>query len=147
MFPTSSRITTTSTEDTGNVFVFDYNTGQHEMKNGVLVECDETGNVKQYIQNVLRTQAGSYKVYTVEESENFGVSVYKYIGSRQLPMGYLNSELKREVTEQLLKHRLVESVTEWKGERKRRGLDISFKVTLTDGSILEEQAYVSSDII
>ena len=45
MFPTSSSITTTSTEDTGNVFVFDYNTGQHEMKNGVLVECDETGNV------------------------------------------------------------------------------------------------------
>lgn len=127
-----------TTENIGYDFVFDYETGQHLLQNSSLVECSEIQSVKQYIQNVLRTQANVYKVYTEDETDTFGISIYDYLGTRRLPMGYLNSELKREVTEQLLRHPLISNITDWTGKRERNGLHIYFTVTLTDGTILEE---------
>lgn len=125
------------TEEVGTDFLFNYETGQHILKNGTLEECSEVESIKQFIQNVLRTQANIYDIYITEETDTFGISIYKYLGTRTLPMGYLNSELKREVTQQLLRHPKVSSVTGWQGKRERQGLAISFNVILVDGTILE----------
>lgn len=136
-----------TTENIGCDFLFDYETGQHIIKNAALVECISLQSIQQFIQNVLRTKINSYKVYTEGETENFGISIYDYIGQRTLPLGYLNSELKREVTENLLKHPMIASVSNWIGTRERRGLNISFTVTLTDGSIITENETVSSQAV
>lgn len=125
------------TEDTGCDFLFDYETGQHIMDNALLAECTTLQSIKQYIQNVLRTQANVYGVYVQGETDVFGISIYEHLGSRSLPMGYLNSELKREVTENLLKHPRIVSVSEWKGEIEKRTLHISFTTTLSDGNIIK----------
>lgn len=138
---------TTETEETGVDFLFDYETGQHITENSLLTECTTLESVKQYIQNVLRTQANAYDVYIQGENDVFGISVYEYIGTRTLPAGYINSELKREVTENLLKHPLIAGVSNWEGKRERRGLNISFTVTLTDGSIIEESRTVGGDFV
>ena len=122
---------------TGIDFLFDYETGQHIMKGAVLQECTNENTVRQYIQNVLRTKKNLYKVHTKGEKEAFGLSIYNYIGTRKLPMGYINSELKREVTELLLKHPMISEVKDWMGKREKRDLNISFTVVLTDGSVLE----------
>lgn len=129
------------TEEVGTDFLFDYETGQHTLKNGTLEECSEVESIKQFIQNVLRTQANIYDIYIAGETNIFGISIYKYLGTRTLPMGYLNSELKREVTQQLLRHPKVSSVTGWQGKRERQGLAISFNVILVDGTILEESDF------
>lgn len=126
-----------TTENIGYDFVFDYETGQHLLQNSSLVECSEIQSVKQYIQNVLRTQANAYKVYTEDETDTFGISIYDYLSYRTLPMGYINSELKREVTEQLLKHPLISEVKDWSGKRNKRGLDIYFTTVLADGTLIE----------
>ena len=139
MFPESileNTNTTAETEETGVDFLFDYSTGQHLIKNGVPENQSVFIGVKQYVENVLRTPANAYKVYTKDEKEIFGISVYDYIGKKTLPMGYLNSELKREVTENLLRHPLIIEVKDWKGRRERRGLNISFSVVLSDDSII-----------
>ena len=125
------------TEEVGTDFLFDYETGQHILKNGTLEECSEVESIKQFIQNVLRTQANIYDIYITGETDTFGISIYKYLGTRTLPMGYLNSELNREVTQQLLRHPKISSVTGWRGKRERQGLAISFTVILVDGTILE----------
>ena len=125
------------TEEVGTDFLFDYETGQHILKNGTLEECSEVESIKQFIQNVLRTLANIYDIYITGETDTFGISIYKYLGTRTLPMGYLNSELKREVTQQLLRHPKISSVTGWRGKRERQGLAISFTVILVDGTILE----------
>lgn len=117
-------------------FIFDYSEGQHIMDKGLPKEESIFLGVKQYIDNVLRTPANAYGVYVKGEREVFGISVYEYIGKRTLPAGYLNSELKREVTENLLRHPLISDVRDWKAERVRRGLDIEFTAVLTDGSII-----------
>ena len=142
MFPSAFIEQTTDTEnakteDTGVDFAFDYETGQHVMKGSVLTMCDDLKKVKQYIENVLRTPANLYKDYIKGEKESFGLSIYKYIGQRTLPMGYINSELKREVAEHLLKHPMIREVKDWKGKREKRGLNIEFTVVLTDNSIIE----------
>lgn len=137
IFTESTETTVESTENVGFDFAFNYETGQHLMTNGVLKECNSIESVRQYIQNVLRTQAKIYGVYTKNENDVFGISIFEYIGNKILPLGYINSELKREVTELLLKHPLINDVTSWKSENARRGLNISFTVTLTDGSLIE----------
>lgn len=140
MFPSEfieNNNSTVETEEIGCDFLFDYNTGQHLMENAVLVECNRVESIKQFIQNVLRTQANVYGVYVQDETDVFGISIYEHLGSRTLPTGYLNSELKREVTENLLKHPLITSVTDWKGEVEKRTLHISFTTTLTDGTLIE----------
>lgn len=117
-------------------FVYDYDKNEHIMDKGLPTEQSIFLGVKQYIENVLRTPANTVGVYTKAEDEIFGISVYDYIGKRKLPDGYLNSELKREVTENLLRHPLIAEVRDWKAERVRRGLDIEFTAVLTDGSII-----------
>lgn len=140
MFP-SNFVENTNIEnenkEVGVDFLFDYSTSQHIMKNAVLVECTTLQSIQQFIQNVLRTKINTYKVYTEGETETFGISIYDYLGQRTLPMGYINSELKREVTEQLLRHPLIAEVKDWKGTREKRGLHISFTTVLADGTVLE----------
>lgn len=148
MFPNSfleNDITENQTEEVGTDFIFDYNTGQHLIKNGIPEKESIFIGVKQFVENVLRTPANTYKVYTKEENEVFGITVYNYIGQRTLPAGYLNSELKREVTENLLRHPLITEVRDWKGEREKRDLKISFSVVLTDDSIINFSEIINSE--
>lgn len=142
MFPSAfiepaAETTENEVTDTGVDFFFDYETGQHIMKGSVLNECGDLRKVRQYVQNVLRTPSNVYKDYIKGETEAFGLSIYKYIGERNLPMGYINSELKREVTEHLLKHPMINEVKDWKAEREKRGLNIEFTVVLNNGEELE----------
>lgn len=142
MFPDTFVVAVTEMEenevlDTGVDFLFDYETGQHIMKGSVLEDCDNLRKVRQYIENILRTPENVYKDYVKGETESFGLSIYNYIGQRTVPMGYINSELKREVTEHLLKHPLISEVKDWKGRREKRGLNVEFTVVLKDGSIIE----------
>jgi len=123
-------------QDSGVDFLFDYETGQHVMNGSVLSECDDLRKVRQFIQNVLRTPANTYKDYVKGEKEVFGLSIYNYIGQRKLPAGYINSELKREVTENLLRHPMIVEVKDWTAKRERRGLNISFTVVLKSGSVV-----------
>lgn len=148
MFPTGfieETNTTAAAEETGVDFLFDYSTGQHPMENGLPSKQSIFLGVKQYVENVLRTPANSYKVYTKDETVSFGISVYQYIGERSLPMGYLNSELKREVTENLLRHPLITEVKDWVGKRERRGLSISFSIVLTDSSIINFSEIINAE--
>lgn len=148
MFPNTfleNDITENQTTEVGIDFIFDYTTGQHLMSGGIPKEQSVFIGVKQYIENVLRTPANIYKVYTKDETEVFGISVYNYIGQRTLPAGYLNSELKREVTENLLRHPLIIEVRDWQGKREKRGLAISFSVVLTDDSIINFNEIINSE--
>lgn len=132
-------------ETVGEDFLFDYGTGQHLMMGGSPEKRSVFIGVKQYIENVLRTPADTVKVYTKGETESFGISVYKYLGQRNLPVGYLGSELKREITENLLRHPLISDVTNWKSEREPRGLRIEFSAVLSDESIINFSELVGEE--
>ena len=83
-----------------------------------------------------------YKIYTEDETEDFGISIYKYIGQRNIPLIYLSSELKREIEEQLLQHRFIESITNYSTERVNRGLHIQFTVLLKNSETINKEVII-----
>lgn len=126
----------------GKTFLFDFKTGSHKVIDGRLQECTLMESVAQWIEVILRTELNKYKVYTEDETEDFGISIYKYIGDRNIPLIYLASELKREIEEQLLKHRFIESITDYSTERVNRGLHIQFTVVLKNNDTIKKEVII-----
>lgn len=120
----------------GKTFLFDYKTGQHVLKDGKMVECTADEAVAQWIEKVLRTAVGKYGVYVIDETADFGISIYNYIGDKKLHTGYIASELKREITEQMSNHRYIEAIEDFTVDQNGRTLDITFSVRLITGTTI-----------
>lgn len=114
----------------GKSLDFDFSNCDHKIIDGKPVILSNIENIKQWIYKVLTTDINKYRIYTEDEQDNFGISIFKYIGCKDLPIGYINAELQREIEEQLIKHRYIKNLENFKVERKSRGLNISFKVIL-----------------
>ena len=82
------------TEEVGTDFLFDYETGQHILKNGTLEECSKLKVLNSLFRMYLGTQVNIYDIYITGETDTFGISIYKYLGTRTLPMGILTASLK-----------------------------------------------------
>ena len=127
----------------GKAFKFDFQTGQHVLVDGKLIECDFKENIKQFIQTVLRTKLDIFKVYIEDEQENFGLSIYNYIGQKVLNKGFIFSELKREITEQLLNHRFIKEVNNFNFDFENAILNISFDCYLKNDEVLKIKEVIS----
>lgn len=123
----------------GKSCFFDYKTGQHKIIDGKAVMCSLVETMEQWIEKVLRTELNKYGIYTIDETENFGISIYRYIGEKNIPMGYIVSELKREITEQMLQHRYIKEVTDYQAMREKRGLHILFTTILITGEYIKKE--------
>lgn len=126
----------------GRVLKFDYEKNRHVLQDGRFVECTALEAVCQYIEHVLRTELDKYQVYTVEKDEDFGISVYKYIGQKYLPTDYFASELKREITEQLEQHKYIEYVDTYNYEFKGRKLYVEFTCRLINGETASKEVII-----
>lgn len=141
MFPKVNNIefnsNTENIKKLGKCFKFDFEKGQHILIDGKFIECDFKENIQQFIQTILRTKLNIFKVYTFEEEENFGLSIYNYIGEKILHKAYILSETKREITEQLLSHYFIKEVNSFNIDIKNSTLTISFNCYLKNNEILE----------
>ncbi|NDO45820.1 DUF2634 domain-containing protein [Clostridium sp. MD294] len=128
-----------SVKPLGKSCFFDYKTGQHKIIDGKTVLCSSVETMEQWIEKVLRTELNKYGIYNIDETENFGISIYRYIGEKNIPMSYVVSELKREITEQMLNHRYIKEVTDYQVIREKKGLHILFTtVLITEEEIKKE---------
>lgn len=127
------------TKPIGKASYFDYQEGQHWLVDGKDVKCGNVETVVQWIEKVLRTERGKYPIYTEDEDEDFGISVYQYIGEKIAHPGFIASELKREITEQLLKHRHISGVEDFRAGREGRTLWVQFTAVLTTGDRIEKK--------
>lgn len=119
----------------GRSFVFDYVTGQHLIVDGKPKETTELEAIRQWLELLVRTKLGKYKVY---EDTEFGTTWENYIGFRQLPRGYIESELEREIQESCDKYcPAIESVRDFEAERITDGLIVTFTAELTNKDVLE----------
>ncbi|MFR5004036.1 MAG: DUF2634 domain-containing protein [Thomasclavelia ramosa] len=133
---TITNIENSNTVTLGKCFKFDFLTGQHIILDGKFVECDFKENINSFIQVVLRTKKDIFKVYTVDEEEDFGLSIYSHIGNKILHKGYILSETKREITEQLLNHPFIKEVDNFNFDFKDITLTITFDCYLQNNEIL-----------
>jgi len=119
----------------GKSFLFDFNTGQFVKKDGKLVEVEGKEAIKVWIEKVIRTEKFRFKVY---EDSDFGISIEDLFGSN-FPQEFIESELKRELTEELTKHPYIESLSGWEFERKSSLLTVHFRVNLINGDSFEQE--------
>lgn len=132
MFPEIKSLNITDSVDNKSKIDFVFENGQHILKdNGILKECSIRERLQNWIEKVVRTQAGAYEVYTKDEVRKFGVNIYEVLGTKN--KGYWLSELKREITEQLIDNSEIERVEDYKAEIDKRSVKISFRVVTVDG--------------
>ena len=82
-----------ATEGVLTAFGFDWDGEKtYRMEKGSPAQVTETEAVKEWLQLVLRTQAGRYAIYPAD----FGASLYDLIGKR-LPRGASLAELRRQL--------------------------------------------------
>ena len=133
-FPEIENITVSTKKEIGKDFIFE--NGQHILNaDGTLKECNERENIENWIRKVVSTQVGAYEVYVRDEKESFGTNIYDNLGTKN--RGYWLSEIKREITEQLLKSEFIDEVKNFRINTERRKIIIEFDV-VTNGIVISE---------
>lgn len=133
---------TTSNTDlpqTGKSFLFDFEAGDFILKDGRLVEISDLEAIKVWIEKILRTEKYRYKVYEREDKNEYGVVLEDLIVGNNFPHSFVEAELKREISQALTKHPMIQSLSGWEIEKKNPILKISFKVNLIDGSSFAQE--------
>lgn len=118
----------------GRSFVFDFKTGQHQIIDGKIVESDQLQAIKQWLELLVRTTVDKYQIY---KDTGFGTTWEQYVGHRNLPLGFVVSEMEREISEAAVKlNPAIASVQDFEAERTTRGLTVSFAAVLKDAQVL-----------
>ena len=121
----------------GRSFLFDYSTKTFKVTDGAVTECTGVTAVKQWIELLIRTLPSKYAIY----SDTFGVSTDELIGYKSVPIGFIYSELKREIEDGLKLNPSIDSMSNYSASRDNGVLTINFTVNLKDG--VSEEVSVS----
>lgn len=111
-----------ATKYSGVSFAFDFDKNEYVVKDGKLVELSDIDALKQFITWALKTEVKKYKIY----DEAYGIDRDAFIGTKTLPSAFINSELKRQITEQLTKHPMIVEVRNFTHSKDRNTLKIEF---------------------
>ncbi|AVK82461.1 hypothetical protein C3943_02310 [Lysinibacillus sp. B2A1] len=114
----------------GTTFLYDFKKGDYVYRNGAPIIVEGQKALEIWIEKVIRTERFKFRIY---DNVEYGVTIEDLIGSN-LPYSFLDSEMKRELTESILKNPLIENLSEWKFEREGSLWTITFTVETVDGS-------------
>lgn len=123
----------------GKSFLFDFDKGDFVVKDGKLVAAENIEALKIWVEKILRTEKFKFKIYKKDTKREYGITLQDLIVGYDYPKQFIEAEIKREVTEALLKHPLVSSLDNWSIEKNNPILKISFKVVLKDGNTFNEE--------
>lgn len=135
IFPTIEIELEESTETIlpmGTVFLFDFNTKRHILRDGKPVKATYDESIRQWLTMLLLTEVNKFKVY---QNSGFGVEFLQYIGRRDLPLGVLISEVKRQLEEKALLHPEIEGLNNFEIARENNIAVITFDVQTKQGMI------------
>lgn len=141
LIPSLETNSTNNQETTqmGKSFLFDFKTGDFVIRDGKLVKIEDIEALKIWIEKILRTEKFKFKVYEKEDKNEYGITIQDLITGYNYQKEFIESEIKREVTEALLKNALIDSLEDWSIEKENPILKIGFKVVLKDGNIFSEE--------
>lgn len=123
-------------QDLGKSFLFDFKKGDFALRDGRLVEIEGIKAIQVWIEKVLRTQKFRWVIY---EDVNYGCTIEDLIIGHSYPKSFLESELKREITDAVLKHPQIESLSDWDFVRVDDKLRVIFTVNLYDGETFNQE--------
>ncbi|TCO69495.1 DUF2634 domain-containing protein [Marinisporobacter balticus] len=143
MFPdiANTEIDTQKSAETTNLgksFLFDFDKGDFILQDGRLVNVEDIEALKVWIEKVLRTEKFRFEIY---KNVDYGVALEDLIG-QTLPRQFVESELKREIRESVIKHPMVSDISNLIAEQDGSKLKISFKVNLVDGNTVNTEVNI-----
>lgn len=128
-----NKTSTQEIKELGRCFLIDFEKNEFVIKDGGLVEVDKLTGIKQWVQCIARTYKDKYQVY---KDTGFYCNIDDLRGMK--PSGFVLSELKREISEALVKHRYIKSISDFDTSYNKKELKISFTVNLIDGTSFSE---------
>ena len=132
MFPQTETITVTQnvSESTGTkTYLFNFEKGDFVIRDGKLVECDGIEAIKVWIEKILRTEKGRFKIY---DNTDYGCHLEDLIIGNSYPIEFTEAELKREIEEALLLNPQINSVTNFKISREKNRLTVTMEVHMNN---------------
>lgn len=113
----------------GKAFLYDYKKGEFILEDGKMVAVTGIKAVEAWIEKLIRTEKFRFNVY---DNVDYAVSIEELIGSTW-PRGFVEAEIKREITEAAVSNTYIEDLTEWSFERDGSYLVINFTVITVEG--------------
>ena len=111
----------------GRTPLFDFKTGQYVIKDGKVVECTKEEAVCQWVGFLIKTAAGKFDVY---KNSEFGTDIENYIGYKDV--GFVISEIEREITEKITQNRAIEGLEHFDYKRNGDKLEIELTISMKD---------------
>lgn len=125
---------TTTTVSNGASFNFDFNAGEFVMKDGNIEELTGIDAIKMYITKLVKTDKNKFKIYATGVSDEYGISLLDLINSNN-PYFFIQSEVQRELTEEILKNVEILSVSNFTFARATDILTVNFTVNSIYGVV------------
>jgi hypothetical protein len=141
MFPQSEIINISNTSETSikKSFLFDFVKGEFVLKDGRPVVAEGIEALKVSIEKVLRTEKFKFKVYEKEDKRlEYGITIQDLLVGHNYPREFVESEVKREVTEALLKKPIIQRLDNWSIEKDNPKAKIKFRVVLKNGAAFDK---------
>lgn len=132
MFPKMDTVLTrveTPAQTGTRSYLFDFNKGDFVVRDGKLVECDGMDALKVWIEKILKTEKGRYRIY---DGTGYGCQLEDLIIGNTYTLEFTEAELKREVEEAILKNPLVISVSNFTLTKTANALTIQIEVKTND---------------
>lgn len=115
-------------------YSFDFRAGEFVLKNGKSIVIEGKEALKQWIEKILRTQKGRYKIY---KGTGYGINIQDLIG-QVYPAQFIQSELQRECESALLQNPDILSITEFSTDQDGSSLNIEIKLNTVYGQVTQE---------
>lgn len=121
---------------TGKSFLFDFTAGEFVLDDtGNLISINNIEALKIWIIKILKTDRDKFVVY---DGVDYGVTNFRELITSNLPLEFIKAEIEKSVKEVLLKNTAIKSVQNFKFERNKRLLIVSFDCTTIYGTIGSE---------
>lgn len=83
----------------GIVYKYNFDNQSYETLDGNLIEIvNKSEKIKQWLEFLIRTEFESIDIY---KSTEFGLSLKKYIGKKNIPLGLISSEIKEQLNKKI----------------------------------------------
>lgn len=118
--------------DMGKVFLFDFENKRFVLKDGKPVEATYEEAIRQWVTMLMITELDQYVIY---DETGFGIRIKQFIGRRDIPLGVISSEVKRQVSEQVTMHSQITGVDNFGIAREDGKAKLTFSVATLRGVI------------
>jgi hypothetical protein len=140
IFPETADLPQSATTDTikygfGKSFLFDFNKGDFDLKDGKLQTTEDAAALKVWIEKILRTKRDEYEIYA---GTPYGSRFDDLVVGSTYPPAFVDSELRREVEDALTQNPQIITISDFTVDRAADKCVISFNVILISGLIFGE---------